>query len=57
MAAIERALELLVDLQNCASSAANGLWEKTSGRTIAKFTWTAINPYQLSVIRSSTAGP
>jgi hypothetical protein len=45
MTAIERALELLVNLQNYASSAANRLWEKTSGRTIAKFTWTAINPY------------
>jgi hypothetical protein len=57
MAVIERALEPPVDLQKCASSVANGLREKASGRTTARFTWTAINLYRLSVIRSSTAGP
>jgi hypothetical protein len=57
MAAMERTFKLPVDLQKCASSAVNGLWENTSGRTIAKSAWTAINLYWLSVIRSSTAGP
>jgi hypothetical protein len=57
MAVIERPLEPPVDLQKCASFAANGLWERRSRRTIAKFTWKAINLYRLSVIRSSTAGP
>jgi tRNA U38,U39,U40 pseudouridine synthase TruA len=38
MTVIKRALEPLMGLQKCASFTANRLWEKTSKRTIAKFT-------------------
>jgi hypothetical protein len=57
MAIIKRALEPLIDLQKCASFIANKLWEKTSKRTIIKFTWTAINYYWPSIICSFIVAP